>query len=87
MDLLNALQEKIDEIAKEQYKNDNCPPIFTVSLIQRYGDNGKINQHEIGLTIQHMGQAYTRTLFPQVNKHYGYPNLEKEMKDLYNNTM
>lgn len=87
MDLLNALQEKVDEIAKEQYKTDECPPVFIVSLIQRYGDNGKINQHEIGLTIQHMGQTYTRSLFPQVSQHYGYPDLKEEMKDLYNNTM
>lgn len=87
MDLLYALQEKVDEIAKEQYGKDTCPPVFIVSLIQRYGDSSKINQHEIGLTIQHLGQTYTRTLFPQVNQHYGYPDLKEEMKDLFNNTM
>jgi len=87
MDLLTALQENVDEMAKEEYKTDECPPVFIVSLIQRYGENGKINQHEIGLTIKHCGQTYTRTLFPQVNQHYGYPDLKEEMKDLYNNTM
>lgn len=87
MDLLKGLQEKVNDIAKEQYKTDECPPVFIISLIQRYGDNGKINQHEIGLTIQHLGQVYTRTLFPQVNQQYGYPDLKEEMKDLYNNTM
>lgn len=87
MDIINFLQQKVEELSKEIYKTDECPPVFTASLIQRYGDNGKIDKHEIGLTIHHMGQTYTRTLFPQVNQHYGYPSLEDEMKDLYNNTM
>lgn len=84
MDILNALQGKVNEIANEQYRNDEYPSLFIVSLIQRYGEDGKINQHEIGLTIQHLGQT---TLFPQVNQYYGYPDLKEEMKDLYNNTM
>lgn len=87
MDIITRIQEIVDGIAKKQYKTDECPPVFIVSLVQRYDDNGKINKHEIGLTIQHLGQAYTRTLFPLVHQHYGYPDLEEEMKYLYNNTM
>lgn len=87
MDIIKAIQEQIDKIAKDQYETDVCPPTFIVSLLQRYDDKGKIKNHEIGLTIQHMSQTYTRTLFPLVHQHYGYPDLKEEMKYLYNNTM
>lgn len=87
MDIIECIQKRVNRILKDKYKSDDCPPVFTVSLIQRYNDEGKINQHEIGLTVQHLGQTYTRTIFPLVHSHYGYPDLEQEMEWLYNNTM
>jgi len=86
-DVLGILNTKVKELAKENYATDDCPPEFFVSLIQRYDDIGKIDSHEIGLTIIHNGQAYTRTIFPVMSNNYGYPSLEDEMKYLYNNTM
>ena len=87
MDIFNILQDKIDEIVAKKYEHDNCPPEFIVSLIQRTNIEGKIDQHEIGLTCKHMDQAYTRTLFPQLDMKYGYTELESEIEWLYNCTM
>jgi len=87
MDIINSIQNIVDEIAKEEYKSDQCPPVFIVSLIQRNDNKGQISQHEIGLTIRHLSQTYTRTIFPLPHQHYGYPDLKDEMLWLYNNTM
>lgn len=87
MNIINYLQEVVNQIAKEEFKNDVCPPTFTVSLIQRYDEYGKINNHEIGLTINHLGKNFTRTIFPLVFQHFDYPDLKEEMRYLYNNTI
>lgn len=87
MDIIETLQEKVNEIVNIKYEKDQCKPIFTVSLIQKYDITGKIRNHEIGLTVQHLGQCFTRTIFPLPHHIYGYPNLEEEIEDLYNNTM
>jgi hypothetical protein len=41
MDIISVIQEKVDEIAREQYAKDPCPPVFIVSLILRYDEKAR----------------------------------------------
>lgn len=81
MDIIEVLQQKVDEITKEDYKGDKCPPEFIVSLLY-----GKDN-HKILLTVKHLGSTFSEVIFPNMDMKYGYESLSKEMEYLYNRTM
>jgi hypothetical protein len=82
MYLVEVLQEKINEIAKEKYKSDECPPKYTVSILYE-----NKTTHKIMLTVQHLGQSFSTILFPQPEMKYGYESLEWEIEQMYNQTM
>lgn len=81
-DIIDTLQDKINTIANELYKNDNCKPKFYVSIIFEEEYNQKII-----LTIEHLGVKFSRVLFPVKENFYGYENLVDVVKSLYNQTM
>jgi len=86
--IIDAIQYAVDKICKQEYKNDtDSPPKFTVSVADRINKHGKIDQHEIVLTIEHNGIRKTRTIFPRLEYNYGYESLKDEMTWLYNSTM
>lgn len=88
MNIISILQKEVDNIASESYRDDNCPPVFTVSLLQEHSDiTGKVNNHKIILTIVHNRVSHSRIILPNLTYQYGYESLENEMKWLYNSTM
>ena len=85
--IIDSVQDTIDKVCKQKYKDDaECPPEFIVSLYQGYKD-GKIVEHQIILTIDHMGHRHSRPIFPRLDYKYGYESLSEIMKYLYNSTM
>lgn len=81
-DILDIIQIKVNEITDKDWDNDECKPEFKVSLL-----NENINNQKILLTVTHLGNSFTETLFPRDDSHYGYDTLESFMVDLYNRTM
>lgn len=82
MDIINVLQDKVQELAKEEWKNDDCPPEFWVSL-----NNENMDNQNIIITVSHMGYKFTERLFPRKNTEYGYGSILDQMKNMYNQTM
>lgn len=76
-DIFDAIQNTVDKIVADKYGNDKCPPKFTVSFL--------CGEEKIILTCEHLGQAYSVTLFPITDPEF--PFLEDVIEDLYNNTM
>lgn len=76
------MQQNIDNIVKEVWTTDECPPNFILSVMD-YDKNAKIM-----LTIEHLGYKFTDVLFPKegINYNNGF-NVYDEMKQLYNRTM
>jgi hypothetical protein len=85
--IIDAIQYAVDKITKQEYRKDICPSKFIVSQADRFNDNGKVIDHEILLTITHIGIVRSRTLFPRIDCKYGYETLKDEMMWLYNSTM
>ncbi|QWU14322.1 hypothetical protein SAMN04487895_101625 [Paenibacillus sophorae] len=88
MDIFECVQTQVDKIVNEKYKDNEEPPIFTVSLLyEKEETGGKDVDHKIILTIQHCGLAFSKVIFPQTKHRFGYESLEEEMKYMYNKTM
>ena len=86
LSIIDVFQRVVNKIAKDEYKEDQCTPKFTVSLYEK--DNGKeYTEHEIILTVEHGNEKRSRKLFPRLDCKYGYENIKDEMKWLYNSTM
>lgn len=86
MDIIQCLQKKVDKIVKEKYKGDDCSPSFIVSLLFESNKKEVIN-HKIIMTVQHLSQSFSKIIFPQIDKDFGYETIEYEMERLYNRTM
>jgi hypothetical protein len=82
LDIVEIIQQQVDLIAKEKYKDDPCPPVFQVSIL--YEDS---NTHKLIMTITHLGNSFSTILFPQPKMKFGYESIEWEMTQLYNQTM
>lgn len=82
IDIINIIEEKVEELAKDKWQNDSCPPEFWVSL-----NNEDINNQSIMITISHCGYRFTERLFPRKNTEYGYECLLNQMINMYNQTM
>ena len=82
LDIVNILEEKVQELAKEHWKNDDCPPEFWVSL-----NNEDMDNQVILITIKHLGNKFTEKLFPRKNTEYGYESVINQMINMYNQTM
>lgn len=81
LSIIDIFQRVVNKIAEQEYKDDECPPKFTVSLYEKEGT------HEIILTIEHLGEKKSRKLFPRPDCKYGYESIKDEMRWLYNSTM
>lgn len=79
--LVDFLQDAVDKIAKDYWKEDTCPPEFIVSVLYQN------NMHTIVLTVNHLGKNLSETIFPDFEMKYGYESLADRMKWLYNRTM
>lgn len=82
LDIVDIIEEKVQELSKEQWKNDDCPPEFWVSL-----NNEDMNNQSIMITIRHNDYKFTERLFPRKNTEYGYECVLNQMINLYNQTM
>ena len=81
LDIVGLINEYVQEIAKDNWKVDKCPPEFWVSVCG-YG-----NEQKIMITVNHLGSKFTEVLFLIKDATYGYDSLLTEMKYLYNRTM
>lgn len=85
MDIIEAIQENVNLIAKAHFKESEevCAPQFIVSLLQN---------NKIMLTCKHRSIAFSEIIFPvefddKDEWLYGLTDLEAHMKNLYNRTM
>ena len=85
MDICDVIQESVDKILEKNWENDECKPVFIVSLFQT-GEKESV-QHQLLLTIRHCGFSVSRVIFPRIEYKYGYESIEQEMEWLYNTTM
>ena len=82
LDVINIIEEYVQGLAKEHWKNDACPPKFWVSL-----NNEDMNNQKIMITVSHLGRKFTENLFPRSNTEYGYGSVLDLMINMYNQTM
>lgn len=82
LDIISILEERVQEDAKEYWKDDKCPPEFWVSL-----NNEDPNNQSIMISISHLGCKFTEKLFPRNNTGYGYESILNQMINMYNKTM
>lgn len=82
IDIIKLMQNEIDKIVEEKYKEDICKPKFELSVMD-YGENAKIV-----LSVEHMGLKFSEIVFPHKNICYnnGF-NIYDDIRDLYNRTM
>lgn len=81
-DILDCIQDGIDKIVEEKYKDDECYPIFCVSSLWINEDN-----QQIILNCTHLGRTFSRILFPCKESFWGYDGLSSIIESLYNQTM
>lgn len=81
-DIIDCIQERIDAISKEKYKNDKCFPEFKVSILWINNDT-----QQILLNCTHLGRTFSRVLFPIKKNFYEYDWLGEVVESLYNQTM
>ncbi|MEK4427748.1 hypothetical protein MHB54_00660 [Paenibacillus sp. FSL M7-0802] len=92
MDVIDSIQKIVDEVCKNEYINDKCPPDFIISLLYEGTNVQELDErtdkdHKIILTVRHLGSCFSKVIFPQVNRVFGYDSLKEEMKYMYNRTM
>lgn len=79
--VIDCTQEEVDKICEDVYYNDDCKPVFLVSL------NSEGDCDKLILTVTHLYQSFSETLFPRKDMPYGYETVEYMMKNMYNRTM
>ena len=82
LDIVNIIEEKVQQWAKEYWNEDECPPEFWVSL-----NNEDENNQSIMISINHLDIKFTERLFPRKNTEYGYGFVINQMISMYNRTM
>ena len=83
LSVIELIEEKIQEMAKEEFKNDSdSPPVFIISL-----NNEDMENQSIMITINHQGIKFTEKLFPRKGTEYGYDCVLGQMINMYNQTM
>ena len=58
LDIVGLINEYVQEIAKDNWKRDECPPEFWVSI------SGFGNEQKIMITVNHLGSKFSKVLFP-----------------------
>jgi hypothetical protein len=81
-DITDILQEKVNVISNNYWENDDCKPVFVVSIT-----NEDMSNQKILITVNHLGSRFSYVLFPRDNTYYGYETLEQMMVNMYNQTM
>ena len=81
-DIVSIIDEKVQQIAKDFWSDDKCPPEFWVSL-----NNEDANNQSIMISIKHLGSKFTERLFPRNDTDYGYGSVMEQMFNMYNQTM
>jgi hypothetical protein len=82
IDIITAIDEIVQALARKNWYDDECPPEFYISLNNEDEDN-----QSIMITVNHLGYKFTEKLFPRKNMCYGYDSLMSQMINLYNKTM
>ena len=82
IDIVNIIEEKVHELAKDRWQDDSCPPEFWVSL-----NNEDMNDQAIMITVSHCGYKFTEKLFPREDTRYGYESILNQMICMYNQTI
>lgn len=82
LDIVNVIEEKVQQWAKDYWNDDSCPPEFWVSL-----NNEDENNQSIMISINHLDCKFTERLFPRKNTEYGYGSIINQMINMYNQTM
>lgn len=82
MNIIQLLEEYVNTMSKEEWKDDKCQPKFIISL-----NNEDMNNQSIMITIDHLGSKFTENLFPRKETRYGYDSILDQMINMYNRTM
>ena len=81
-DIIDCIQERVDVLVNNSYKNDECYPEYKVSILWKNNDT-----QEIILNCTHLGRTFSRVLFPVQENFWGYDWLGEMVESLYNQTM
>lgn len=81
-DIISILEDRVQELSKEYWSDDRCPPEFWVTL-----SNEDIDNQKILITVSHLGYKFTEILFPRTSALYGYGSVLNQMINMYNQTM
>lgn len=82
LDIVTLINDHVQQLAEDQWKDDRCPPVFWISL-----NNEDENNQSIMITINHLGLKFTERLFPRKTTDYGYKSIINQMINMYNRTM
>ena len=82
LDIVSIIEEKIQQLAKDYWSEDKCPPEFWVSL-----SNEDESNQSIMVTISHLNWKFTEKLKNKKNTEYGYNSVINQMISMYNQTM
>lgn len=82
LSIVQVLEDIVQELTKEKWQDDSCPPEFWVSL-----NNEDMSNQSIMITVNHCGYKFTEKLFPRKNTEYGYDSILNQMISMYNQTM
>ena len=64
--IISMLDLIVKEITKEEWRSDDCPPDFWVSL-----DSSDVKNQAIYLTVNHLGSKFTEKIFPRPAATFG----------------
>lgn len=82
LDIVEIIDKEIQRLTKEEWNDDDCLPVFSVSL-----NNEDVNNQSIMLTIEHLDSKFTWKLFPRNDAQWGYDSVLNLMVNMYNRTM
>ncbi|MMZ65168.1 hypothetical protein D1872_275560 [compost metagenome] len=66
----------MNEVVENEYRHDECPPEFLVSLLYEKSIDQELDErtdrdHKIILTVRHLGSCLSKVIFPQVTQVFG----------------
>lgn len=80
--IIDLIEFSIQELVSKEWEDDDCKPEFWISV-----NNDDMNDQRILITINHLGNKFTQSLFPRQGTEYGYDSVLGQLKSMYASTM
>ena len=82
LNIVEIIEKEVDRLVEDYWDDDDCQPVFWVSL-----NNEDMDNQSIMISINHNGIKFTERLFPRKDTDYGYGSVIAQMINMYNQTM